>query len=385
MDRKTLRRYLIIATVSVLLFACVTNLSNVFSALKSFLRLLLPITAGGIIALFASIPINGYKQFLKKLFSKTKLKSNNKVIHFLSFILTFVTVALILVLVLTLLIPELVQSAQNLFEQIKLKIPELYDVFYQYLDSLTFDTAWLKGFIKDVNIEKTIEQITGGINFLIPNVTNVLTSTVNIVTTVIFSVIIAIYISLSQEDISRQSKKVILAYMKPEWASKLLKFFGLFYQSFAKFLSGQCLEAVILGAIMAIAFSIFKLPYASLVGVLTAVCAIIPYVGAFISGSISVLLAALLDPTIALKCLIVYLVVQFIENQFIYPRVVGNSVNLPAIYILLSALVGGKIFGVIGIIFMIPLVAVVVETIQKDVHKRLGEDTEDNAVKLEQS
>ena len=122
---------------------------------------------------------------------------------------------------------------------------------------------------------------------------------------------------------------------------------------------------------MFLAFTIFRLPYGSLVGVLTAICAIIPYVGAFISCSVSVFLVIIIDPMLAVRCLIVYLVVQFIENQFIYPRVVGGSVGLPPLYTLIAAMIGGKLFGIIGIIFFIPLMAVIVELVKEDVNRRL--------------
>ena len=104
---------------------------------------------------------------------------------------------------------------------------------------------------------------------------------------------------------------------------------------------------------------------------LTAVCAIIPYVGAFVSCIVSVLLVLLIDPWLAIRCLIVYLAVQFIENQFIYPRVVGRSVGLPPLYTLVAAMIGGKLFGIIGIIFFIPLTAVLMEFIKEDAERRL--------------
>ena len=121
---------------------------------------------------------------------------------------------------------------------------------------------------------------------------------------------------------------------------------------------------------MALAFSVFKIPYGSLVGVLTAICAIIPYVGALISCVVSVFLVLLVDPVLAVRCLIVYLAVQFVENQFIYPRV-GKSVGLSPLYTLIAAMIGGKLFGIIGIIFFIPLTAVVIELVKEDTFRRL--------------
>ncbi len=128
---------------------------------------------------------------------------------------------------------------------------------------------------------------------------------------------------------------------------------------------------MILGILMFLAFTVFRLPYGSLVGVLTAVCAIIPYVGALMSGAVSVILALLISPALAVRCLIVYLIVQFVENQFIYPRVVGGSVGLPPLYTLVAAMIGGNLFGIMGIIFFIPLMAVFVELVKEDAGKRL--------------
>ena len=145
----------------------------------------------------------------------------------------------------------------------------------------------------------------------------------------------------------------------------------MFRQSFANFLTGQCSEAVILGMLMSLAFSLFRIPYGSLVGMLTAICAIIPYVGALLSCVISVFLVLLVDPLLAVRALLVYLAVQFIENQFIYPRVVGKSVGLSPLYPLVAAMIGGKLFGILGILFFIPLTAVVLELVKEDVCRRL--------------
>ncbi|HHX30598.1 MAG TPA: AI-2E family transporter, partial [Clostridiaceae bacterium] len=120
-----------------------------------------------------------------------------------------------------------------------------------------------------------------------------------------------------------------------------------------------------------LAFTLFKLPYGSLVGVLTAVLAIIPFIGSYISGAASLLLTFLFDPSAVLRCLLVYASVQFVENQFIYPRVVGSSVGLSPLYTLMAALIGGKLFGIPGILFFIPLTAVAVELIKEDAARRV--------------
>ena len=209
------------------------------------------------------------------------------------------------------------------------------------------------------------------IDTVLVNAVGAVSATVNIVVTASFALIISVYMSLGTESLGHQARTLVCAYLKPSHAAGVLKFCRLFRQSFANFLTGQCSEAVILGVLMALAFSVFKIPYGSLVGVLTAICAIIPYVGALISCVVSVFLVLLVDPVLAVRGLIVYLAVQFIENQFIYPRVVGKSVGLSPLYTLVAAMIGGELFGIIGIIFFIPLTAVVIELVKEDACRRL--------------
>ncbi len=368
MEKKT-KQNLLVTVTGVVLFAALINLPDVLNFAGKIISLVLPIIAGGILALFISVPMDGIKNILNRLFNQKKKRLSDKLIHILSFILTIICVVFVLIIVLTLLIPEITQSVQNLFKQIKNNIPALLT----YLDKHQLHADWLNDILSDINIEQAMNQFLGGLNILLPNVADALSTTVNFIITAAFSIIISIYITLDRSRIGRHTGKLIRAYLKPEWSSNILRFFSMFYKSFTKFLSGQCGEAVILGTLMFAAFSLCRLPYGNLVGVLTAVCAIIPYAGAFISCSISVLLTMLLDPSLAIRCIIVYLIVQFIENQFIYPKVVGESVGLSPFYTLIAAMIGGKMFGIIGIIFFIPLMAVVVELLKENVSNRLKE------------
>ena len=311
--------------------------------------------------------MNGIEKRLKRICKKSKKPFSNKTIHIMSFIFTLLCVVLVLVLVLTLLIPEIVRSSQSLYEQIKDNIP----YWSAYLNNSVSKFGGLQEWFAGINWEQIMQSISDSVDKLVTNAMDALSSTVNIVITAAFGLIISIYISLGKEKLCRHARKLVCAYLKPSWAENILRFCRLFRKSFANFLTGQCSEALILGTLMFVAFSIFGLPYGSLVGVLTALCAIIPYVGAFISCSVSVFLVLLIDPLLAIRCLIVYLVVQFVENQFIYPRVVGSSVGLPPLYTLIAAMIGGKLFGIIGIIFFIPLAAVVIELVKEDATNRL--------------
>jgi len=366
MTEKT-KQTLLVVVLSVVLFAALMNFSAVLDFGRKIVKLILPIIAGGILSLFVNVPVNGIEKRLKRLFQKAKKPPTNQRIHVMSLIVTLISVLLVLFIVLTLLVPELIQSSQRLYTQIEASIPGWID----YLNGNNINAQWLEELLASIDLERATQHISAGIDALLANTVNALSSTVHIVITTAFALIISIYIMLGKERLCRHARKLICAYLKPSWAKNILRFCRMFSQSFAKFLSGQCGEAVILGSLMFAAFTFCRLPYGSLVGVLTAVCAIIPYVGAFISSAVSVILTLLIDPSLVIRCLIVYSAVQFVENQFIYPRVVGGSVGLPPSYTLIAAMIGGKLFGIIGIIFFIPLAAVVVELIREDAKQKL--------------
>ena len=197
-------------------------------------------------------------------------------------------------------------------------------------------------------------------------------STVSVMSSCVFAFVIAVYVLASKRTLGRQANRVMDAHLSPRHVSRIRHVASLATDTYSKFLSGQCLEACILGTLIFIAFSIVRLPYAGLIGFLTALFAFVPYVGAFASCAIGAFLTLLASPEHAVLCVIVYLAVQFVENQFIYPHVVGSSVGLSALWTLIAALVGGKLFGIVGIVFFIPIVAVLYELFRQWTNARLA-------------
>ena len=357
--RSNTKQALLVTVVGVTLFVALLRLSDVLAFAAQLVDLVLPILAGGILALFLSVPMAGLEKRLGRLFAKARKQPSGKALHLLSFLLTLLGV--VLVLALTLLIPELVQSFHSLYLQIEANIPR----WTAYLHAQDPDMGWLMSRLEGIDWEQLLHKVTSGLDTVLVN------AAVNLVVTASFALIISVYLSLGAQSLGHQARTLVRAYLKPGHAAWVLKFCRLFRQSFANFLTGQCSEAVILGMLMSLAFSLFRIPYGSLVGMLTAICAIIPYVGALLSCVISVFLVLLVDPLLAVRALLVYLAVQFIENQFIYPRVVGKSVGLSPLYTLVAAMIGGKLFGILGILFFIPLTAVVLELVKEDACRRL--------------
>lgn len=176
-----------------------------------------------------------------------------------------------------------------------------------------------------------------------------------------------------KETLGHQCKKVLFAFFKKERAKKILDIADLTATTFASFLSGQCLEAVILGSMFVFTMSILKLPYAWLMGVIIAVTALIPMVGAFIGCFIGIFLILIVNPVQAVVFTVMFLVLQQVEGNLIYPHVVGKSVGLPGMWVLVAVTVGGNLGGVMGMVVAIPLFSVLYVLLRKFVNRRLAE------------
>jgi predicted PurR-regulated permease PerM len=180
---------------------------------------------------------------------------------------------------------------------------------------------------------------------------------------------------MQKEVLADQGKRLMSAYMPQKFFGQVMKVLGILYKNFSKFISSQCLEAVILGALFVLSMTIFRLPYALLVGSLIAVTALIPIVGAFVGCFVGAFLILVENPISALVFVILFLIVQQLEGNLIYPKVVGSSVGLPAIWVLVAVSVGGSLFGVVGVLVFIPITSTVYTLLREDVNERNSKKT----------
>ena len=183
----------------------------------------------------------------------------------------------------------------------------------------------------------------------------------------------ACYILFQKEQLHIQIRKVCFAFLSKQKANALLKICSLIYRTFANFLTGQCLEAVILGSMFAVTLSILKMPYALLIGILIAFTALIPIFGAFIGCALGCFLIFMVSPKQAMLFILVFLLLQQIEGNLIYPHVVGGSVGLPSIWVLAAVTIGGNLMGIAGMLIFIPLVSVCYTVFREVVYLRLKE------------
>lgn len=368
MDKK-LRQYALPVLIGLLLLAAVLNINSLSLLLQDIIGIIFPVLLGFTFAFILSVPMNGFQNIILKLCAGAKRKPAEKTVCLISFLLTLLSILLIIFLVGTIVLPQIVNSVKSVISVIREKWPE----FALILKSYDIDTAPITDWLDNLDWENLVNKLASSAGVLLNLLAGTAVSTLSVIVTGAVSVVIMFYVLLSKKDLGRQSKKILYAYLKEETAERVLYIASLAYNTFAKFLSGQCVEAVILGSLIFVAFSLFRLPYAGLVAVLTAVCAFVPYIGAFLSCGVGVLLTLIANPPQALVCLVVYLVVQFVENQFIYPHVVGNSVGLSPLWTLMAVLVGGKMFGLPGMIFFIPLTAVIYTLMRENTNQKLKE------------
>ncbi len=366
MDKQA-KRILLFIAFGVCLFVGLNHVSEIWSFLVMIWGLFIPVIAGSILAFFLNVPMKGFEHGINFITKKRKKPLPENVVQILSLLLTLISIILVIALVCVLVIPEIVSSVVSIYHLAELKIPEWVEVLKTY----NIDMTWLSDMLSKLDFGLVASSLTSSATNLLNMVIKTATSTVSVFSTSLLAIIIALYILIDKKNLARQSKKIIYAYMKTNVADKISQIAAFINKTFSKFLSGQCMESLILGILLFITFSIFRLPYASLIAVLAAVFSLIPYIGAFAACLIGTLLTLMVDPVKALICVVVYLVVQFVESQFIYPHVVGGSVGLAPIWTLIAALLGGSLFGIVGMIFFIPLTAVIITLLKGYINERL--------------
>ncbi len=365
-----------ILIAGIILFIALNNIELLTTFMQYLNNLLLPVIIGAVVAFVLSVPVTGFEKMFDKIFRKAKRKPGKNLKHILSIVLTFICLALVIALFALLVIPEMVSTVRS----VAALIEENWPSWLAMLEEYDIDTSSIKEWLSTFDIQNLVTKITSSAGTLLGSIANVTTSTVSGISTSLIGVIIAVYILGDWEGLIARCRKMLYAYTKKATADKACYVFTLVRDAYTKFFTGQCVESIILGVLIFISFLIFGLPYAGLIGVVTAICAIIPYVGAFISCALGVVLTLIAAPEKALTCLIVYLVVQFIENQFIYPRVVGSSVGLSPLWTLVAAIVGGNLFGLLGMIFFVPLFAVLYTLLKEDTYSRIAKKKADNEI-----
>lgn len=338
--------------------------------LNKIFSILSPVIYGGLVALILSVFISGTNDIIKKIDKKDKLHPTLK--NILSIVITLAIILLVIYLLVILIVPRLSESVQSIINTIQ----NNWDKIVEFCNKIGLDSNGLKNLVNQIDTASFIDFAGQNVKNILKTLFSTVSSVTGVVFTAVISIVCCVYILYGQDKLASQSARVVRAYLPENVAKKIISTSILFWVTFKNFLSRQCIEAVILGTLLMIAMFIFQIPYALVVGTITAVLALLPYIGAFISCAFGAFLILLLDPSKALIFIILFLVIQQIEGNVIYPHIVGKSVGLPAIWTLMAVYAGGELLGFIGMFLFVPIVSVVYTLIKEDVNNRTKENTE---------
>ncbi len=373
LNQENIRKIKEIILFTAVIIVCLWKYETVLDILFFVLNILTPFILGGAIAFVLNVPMNFVQRHL---FDEERIKKSKvlqKMARPVSMILVLIAVFGIVAIVMFILFPQLGETFANLGRSIQAFIPQIQE----WASRLFNDNKEIMDMVNNLEFDWNKIMDTG-INFFKNGAGSVVNSTITAaksivsgLTTFFIAFVFAIYILLQKEKLGVQAKKVLFAFVRRGRAEATVEVLSLTYNTFSSFLTGQCVEAVILGSMFAVSMTILKLPYALLVGVLIAFTALIPIFGAFVGCGVGAFLIFMVDPMKALIFVVLFLVLQQIEGNLIYPHVVGNSVGLPSIWVLAAVSIGGSLMGVVGMLIFIPIVSVVYALFREIVYLKL--------------
>ena len=373
LNRDTIRKIRGLIVFTALVIVCLWKHEMVFDILGFVFGILFPFILGGAIAFVLNVPMSFIERHLFPEERREKSKGMKKLARPVSMLVVLFAVIAVVGLVMFVVLPQLASTFAGLGKSIQAFIPQVQE----WADQLFHNNDEIMNWVNSLEFDWN-EIMNAGIDFFRNGAGSVLNSTltaarsiVSGLTTFFISFVFAVYILLQKEKLSVQAKKVLFAFARKGRAEATLEVLSLTYNAFSSFLTGQCVEAVILGSMFVVTMTILKLPYALLVGILIAFTALIPIFGAFIGCGVGAFLIFMVDPVKALIFIVMFLVLQQIEGNLIYPHVVGSSVGLPSIWVLAAVTLGGNLLGIVGMLIFIPLVSVVYALFREIVYLKL--------------
>ena len=370
-NKKTLRNLFIVVAAGIILYWILHETERVRVVYNVVKGVFSPFVLGAGIAFVLNVPMRAFEG----LFKKTK---NEKFRRLIAVVLTILAVLLVLAIVSVLLVPQLITTVNTLmcrlnefnFETFMANLMERYPRAMTWL----IDNTNLENFDPFAIIQQTLSVFGSSISSVLGGTVSVIGTVFGGIVDFVIALVFALYCLFQKETLARQGRKLIYAFLPEKACDYIIRILRLSNSTFSNFLSGQCVEVCILGCLFAISMAIAGMPYIPLVSILIAVTAFIPIVGAFIGCIVGAFLIFVNDPTSwqAVIFIVMFLVIQQIENNLIYPRVVGNSIGLNGMWVLVAVAIGGELFGIAGMFLMIPFASVIYTLLREVTNKRLN-------------
>ncbi len=358
LDNANTKKILLIITFTVLLLVSVQRLDVILYIIRYIIWLIMPFIIGGCIAFIINLPMNFIETKLLRYWGKNRiLKKCHRPV---SMILSLAFLVSIIGIVSLLVIPEFINKLSLFLNSIS----SVVDKVGVWVTDFSKKNPQIESFISNLDVDWTsigttatdyIRQLS---NTLFTSTFSVVSRFINSIMNLMISFMFALYLLARKEQIGKETRQVLYAYVNMKWAKRIHKVASLAYQTFSKFISGQCIEALIQFLIFFPLLSLLRFPYALLISVFIAFMSFIPIIGSYISSYSSAFLLLMSNPWQALLFLVLFMVIQQLDSSFIYPKIVGNAVGLPPIWVIVAVTIGGRLMGIVGMITFIPLVSV---------------------------
>ena len=370
-DKKTIRNLFLIAAGCICIYFVLNETDKLRGAWSGLMGLLSPFLLGAAIAFILNVPMRGIEAKLGKIKAQGLRRAAAIVLTLLAFVVVIVGIVLLLIPrigeTFEILIPRIAAFFQRIQESVLgflKENPDLLNTVNSFIDLETLDFG---GIIEKImNVQgNSMSSIASGTLNMVGGITGALVDG-------FIGLVFAFYCLASKETLGRQGRKVLYAFLPERISDETLRILSLTNRTFSNFISGQCVEACILGGLFAVALFILRMPYITLISVLIAVTALVPLVGGFVGCFLGAFFILVNDPMQALIFVIVFLVIQQIEGNLIYPKVVGGSIGLPGMWVLVAVTIGGDLMGVVGMFLMIPLSSVLYTLLREITNRRLS-------------
>lgn len=375
LSRDTKRFFLFLSAFTVALILGINHVASILAWLSSFLAALSPFIVGGCLAFIISVPMRLFNRLLSRSFRSKPLVSPSKRMA-VSLLLSLISLLLIVSLFIGIVMPQLVSTLASLAGSVMSFVPTAQ----RWISGVM---TWLEGYpeihdaiapmIPDLN--KVASSLISLVQRYAGTAVSTIASNVSIIfssaTDVIISFVFAIYILLQTDSLSRQCKKMLYAFLPREFCDDVVSVARLAHKTFFSYVTIQCTEAVILGGLCFLGMLLLRFPYPLVISVIMIFCALIPIYGAIFSCAIGAFLVLIASPMKALGFIVFILILQQLETNLIYPRVVSTSINLPSMWVLLAVTVGGGIFGVVGMITAVPVTSITYTLLGRAARRRL--------------
>lgn len=366
--KKDTKRILLASVAIFVLFLVIHYWEKLEGLVSLAVSAAVPLIIGCVMAYVINILMGFYERWYEKLF---KVEVAKKIRRIVCLMLAFISLIGIVALVVNLVLPELINCIASFIRLIPGAIEILVDFFGQDEVEEMFPILFEKLDMNNLSaqVEQLVKTVLGGVGGAVDSVVSAVTSAVSVVVNVVIGLIFSLYVLLEKEKLGAQCKQLILTYL-PKAADRILYVTKVVDESFHSFIVGQCIEAVILGGLCILGMTILRLPYAVMIGVFIGFTALIPIAGAYIGAAVGAIMILTVSPLQAVQFLIFILILQQVEGNLIYPRVVGQSIGLPGIWVLTAITIGGGVLGVGGMLLSVPIFAAIYRLLKEDVARR---------------